>query len=268
MTDRALPRITLITPSYQQAAFLLRTLESVHAQQYPNLEHIVIDGGSTDGSVDVIREYAPRLAYWNSEPDRGQAHALNTGFARATGDVLTWLNSDDVLLPGALHVVGEAFARFPQVQWLTGQGVNVDVDDALHPFPIRTGHFRRLIRRGWYHGRALGFIRQEGTFWRRGLWQQAGASLDEALHYTMDADLWQRFAEYADLFTLDARLAAYRRHPAQKTAQLDGYYAELGVRLPSWTRPMMLPLRAAFTFASWPFAPRIVREGGQLIAHR
>jgi glycosyltransferase involved in cell wall biosynthesis len=258
----ALPTITIVTPSYQQAAYLARTLESVHSQGYPALEHIVIDGGSTDGSADVIRAYAPKLAYWESTRDRGQSHALNKGFARATGQVLTWLNSDDVLMPGALHAVGAVFAAFPAVHWLTGQPMNISADDVLAPFPLKTGRFRALIRRGLYHGRALGFIRQEGTFWRRALWEQAGGSVDEARHYTMDAALWMRFADCADLYTLDRALAAYRVHAAQKTADLDRYYAEWGVRVPGWVRPLAVPVRAAFTLAAWPFAPRIVQAGG------
>lgn len=257
-----LPRISIVTPSFNQAAFLRQTLDSVLSQNYPQLEYIVIDGGSTDGSADILRQYSSHFAYWTSEPDRGQSHALNKGFAHATGDIMTWLNSDDVLLPDALHRVGEIFARYPQIQWLTGQPANLDADDHLRAFPLKTGRFRGLIRRGWYHGRGLGFIRQEGTFWRRGLWQQAGAAVDEMKHYAMDDDLWRRFAEAADLVTVDQPLAAFRAHQQQKTAQLDRYYAEAGVRLPPASRLLALPLRAAFTALSWSFAPRVVRRQG------
>jgi glycosyltransferase involved in cell wall biosynthesis len=258
-----LPRISIVTPSYNQAAFLRKTLVSVVSQNYPRLEYIVIDGGSTDGSVEILREYSPHFTYWVSEPDRGQSHALNKGFARATGEIMTWLNSDDVLLPGALHSVGEIFARYPQIQWLTGQPANLDEHDRLRHFPLKTGRFRSFIRRGWYHGRGLGFIRQEGTFWRRGLWEQAGASLNEAKHYAMDDDLWRRFADHADLVTVDKALAAFRAHEAQKTAQLNRYYEEAGIRLPNSSRMVMLPIRAVFTALSWSFAPRVVYRNGE-----
>jgi glycosyltransferase involved in cell wall biosynthesis len=259
----ALPRISVVTPSYNQAAFLRKTLDSVLSQNYPNLEYIVIDGGSTDGSVEILRGYSHHFFYWVSEPDRGQSHALNKGFARATGEILTWLNSDDVLLPGALEAVGEIFAQYPQIQWLTGQPTNLDAYDHLRVFPLKTGRFRALIRRGWYHGRGLGFIRQEGTFWRRGLWEKTGASLNEAKHYAMDDDLWRRFAHDADLVTVDKPLAAFRAHEAQKTADLDQYYVEAGVRLPNASRVVMLPIRAIFTLLSWAFAPRVVRRQGE-----
>jgi len=253
-----LPRITIVTPSYNQAAFLRRTLASIHDQAYPNLEHIVIDGGSTDGSTDIIGEYAPRLAYWVSERDRGQSDAINKGFARATGAVLTWLNSDDVLLPGALRAVGQIFAQYPAIDWLTGRPANIDAADALRVFPQRVGRLRGWIRRGWYHGRAWGFIRQEGTFWRCSLWQRVGAAVDEARHYTMDYDLWRRLAAHADLVTVDQPLAAYRSHGVQKTADLAPYYAEAGITLPPATRWIMLPARAGLSPLLWYAAPRVI----------
>jgi glycosyltransferase involved in cell wall biosynthesis len=259
----SLPRISIVTPSYNQAGFLRKTLDSVLDQHYPDLEFIVIDGGSNDGSVEILREYNPRLTYWISEPDRGQSHALNKGFAHASGEILTWLNSDDVLLPGALQAVGEIFARCPQVHWLTGQPANLDTQDRLRLFPLKTGRFRSLIQRGWYHGRGLGFIRQEGTFWRRALWNQAGSSINEVQHYAMDDDLWRRFAQYAELVTVDLPLAAFRTQPSQKTARLDRYYTEAGVRIPAGARVLMLPIRALFTLFSWHFAPRLLHRGDE-----
>lgn len=256
-----LPLISIVTPSYNQASYLRRTLESLLGQGYPRLELIVIDGGSNDGSVEIIREFADHIAYWVSEPDRGQSHAINKGFARATGDVFGWLNSDDLLLPGALMAVGEIFAAYPEIGWITGRTTLVDVDDRLSQVWLkRKPRFRRLIAGGWYHGRALGFINQEGTFWRRALWELAGGHVDETRHYSMDYELWRRFARYADLVSVDRSLGAFRKQPNQKTSQLDAYFKEAGVRLPAAARFVAWPIRGAFTILSWPFAPRLIYD--------
>src|SRR6266849_8649816 len=115
-----LPRLSIVTPSYNQGGYLGQTIESVLSQDYPDLEYIVLDGGSRDGSVEIIRKVEPRLAYWRSSPDGGQTAALREGFERATGEVLGWLNSDDWLEPGALRTVGESFAAHPEVDIVHG----------------------------------------------------------------------------------------------------------------------------------------------------
>ncbi|HYO88527.1 MAG TPA: glycosyltransferase family 2 protein [Candidatus Limnocylindrales bacterium] len=253
------PRISVVVPSFNQAAYLPAALDSLLDQGYPDLEVIVIDGASGDGSAAIVRAYAPHLAYFVSEPDRGQSHAINKGFAQATGDVLTWLNSDDLLMPGALEAVGEIFAAFPQVQWLTGQPANLGADGVLRHFPLKAGYFAGAIRRGWYHGRALGFIRQEGTFWRRALWDRVGGALDEARYYTMDYDLWRRLARHAPLIAAGQTLAAFREHAAQKTAALDGYYAEAGVHLPPAARFISVPARALISPLAWRIGPHVIR---------
>ncbi len=266
-----LPTITIVTPSFNQVAYLEKTIRSVLDQQYPALRYIIIDGGSTDGSVDIIRRHESQLAYWVSEKDAGQSDAINKGFkvtsphriGEGDSDIMTWLNSDDILLPGALNTVGETFARYPQIMWLTGQSANTDVQDNLRLSRLKTGHFRSLIQRGWYHGRGLGFIRQEGTFWRRELWEQSGGYIDVSKRYAMDFDLWRRFADYADLVTADQHLAAFRFQPEQKTAVIERYYAEAGITLPHAARIFALPTRVLFTWMSWPFAPRVVWRGGE-----
>ena len=253
-----LPQITIVTPSFNQGRYIERTLLSVLDQGYPNLEYIVVDGGSTDASIEIIRWYGPRLSSWVSEPDNGQADAINKGFAQAHGEVFTWLNSDDVLLPGALALVGKIFARYPQITWLTGLNANLDTEDHLSRKTTTFYKFRPLIRRGYYHGRGLGFIRQEGTFWRRELWERTGNRVDVSRRYTMDYDLWLRFAQYADLVTVGAYLAAFRQHESQKTAQIEPYYREAGITLPEAARWMMLPIRAMLAPISSKVAPRVV----------
>ncbi|MCA0456155.1 MAG: glycosyltransferase [Chloroflexi bacterium] len=261
------PTITLVTPSYNQAAYLEATIRSVLEQDYPALRFIIMDGGSTDGSVEIIQRYADQLTYWVSAKDAGQSDAINKGFAikpagvEPDNEIMTWLNSDDVLLPGALRRIGDIFTQYPQIDWLTGQPANMDVAGNLRLGQLKTGHSRSLIRRGWYHGRGLGFIRQEGTFWRRSLWNKVGG-IHPALHYAMDFDLWRRFAVHAPLVTVDQHLAAFRTQPEQKTSALDKYYAEARITLPNAARLIALPLRAVFTLASWPFMPRVLVDDG------
>jgi len=263
----SLPTITIVTPSFNQAPYLEATIRSVLEQDYSALRYIIMDGGSTDGSLDIIRRHADKLSYWVSQKDGGQSDAINKGFTvngnnhrqfDLTNEIMTWLNSDDVLLPGALKRVGEIFEKYSLIHWLTGQPANIDVEGShLKLGRIKTGHGRDLIRRGWYHGRSLGFIRQEGTFWRRPLWNTVGG-INPSLHYAMDFDLWRRFAAHAPLVTVDQHLAAFRTQPNQKTSAIDKYYVEAGVTMPNAARLITLPVRAIFTLATWPLMPRVL----------
>lgn len=201
------PLISVVTPSYNQAQFLEATLRSVLEQDYPRLEYIVCDGGSTDGSADLIRRYADqfpgRLAWWYSQRDRGQAHAINTGLARATGDILAWLNSDDVYLPGALSAVAEAFARHPAAGVIYG---DLDLIDergrVIGRHPTRPYQQPEVLTQ-----RAI--IPQPAAFWRRAVSAAAGP-LREDLHYAFDFDFWLRAGLRFPFVYLPQRLAQFR----------------------------------------------------------
>jgi glycosyltransferase involved in cell wall biosynthesis len=227
-----LPRISIVTPSFNQAAYLEDTIKSVIEPAYPNLEYGVVDGGSTDGSADLIRRHAQRLAFWISEPDQGQYDAINKGFGRTTGEIMGWLNSDDQYLPWTLAVVGEVFATFPEVQWVTslcplhldeqGKVISCGVSEGFS----REGFFRgeNLPAGNWH---ATGWIQQESTFWRRSLWNRVGGKLDLSCKIAADFDLWARFFREAELFGLTTPLAAFRLHAGQKTdQQFTAYCAE------------------------------------------
>lgn len=235
------PKISIVTPSYNQGKFIERTIQSVISQNYPNLEYIVVDGGSTDETIDILKKYSHRLTHWVSEPDRGQADALNKGFSQTSGDIMTWINSDDVFAPGSLHLVGDIFRSFSDVDWISGIPNTIDETDNIVYVGPKQVYVRSLIRHGLYHGGALGFIMQEGTFWRRRLWQQSGCSIPKKT-YSLDFELWRRFATHAYLTPVDTILASYRLNPDRKNRDNHAsYYQELSVHHPTITRALVQP---------------------------
>jgi len=222
------PRISIVTPSYQQGQFLEDCIRSVAEQDYPNVEHIVIDGGSTDGSADVIRKLNDKLAYWVMEPDAGQYDAVNKGFRQSTGEIMAWLNSDDKYTPWTLSVVSEIFSSHPEIEWLTtlypltwdteGRAVRCDQLGGFEWHSFSKG--ANLPGRWWF---ARAFIQQESTFWRRTLWERAGAHVDASFKLAGDFELWARFFQYADLYSVTTPLGGFRIHEAQKTS---GHFEE------------------------------------------
>jgi GT2 family glycosyltransferase len=207
------PRLSIITPSYNQARYLERTILSVIEQAYPNVEHLVIDGNSSDGSRDIIRRYEDRLAYWVSEPDRGQSHAVNKALERATGDWIGWLNSDDYYLPGAFDAVVSTVSKVEsRVGLVFGRGLRVGPDGQdIAPFWPRDPVFNRDAL---LYG--VDYILQPTAFIRREAWKTVGP-LDERLRYCMDYDLWLRLSERFEVGTIPHVVAASREHPDSKT---------------------------------------------------
>ncbi len=223
----SLPKITIVTPSFNQARYLESTILSVLGQGYPNLEYIVIDGGSTDGSVDIIRKYEQQLAYWVSEKDNGLYDALQKGFGRSSGEIMAWLNADDMYHPKSLFTVAELFGRFGEVQWL--MGANTYFDEAGRSFlydDLPYGQRWSRLRLQVFGGR---FIQQESVFWRRTLWEQAGAFIDQNHSLAADFELWLRFFKYQRLYSTSFMLGGFRfRTENQKSYnQRDQYLGEV-----------------------------------------
>jgi glycosyltransferase involved in cell wall biosynthesis len=205
------PSISIVTPSYQQAAYLERTIRSVLAQRYPKLEYIVQDGGSSDGSRQVLERHSDALASWSSAPDGGQADAINRGFARSTGEIMAYLNSDDVLLPGALNYIASYFARHPRVDAVYGHRIIIDEDDR------EIGRWILPKHRDWVTATA-DYVPQETLFWRRRAWERAGARLDTELDFAIDWDLLLRFlGSGCRMVRVPRFLGAFRVHDGQKT---------------------------------------------------
>lgn len=217
--NKLLPKISLVTCSYQQVRFLDATMRSVLDQCYTNLEYIVIDGASNDGSADIIAHYNNSLAYWVSEPDMGQTEALIKGFNRVTGDICGWLCSDDLLLPGALETIGTFFNEHPDVDAVYGDSIWIDAEG----HPIRTKREMKFDHFVFLHDH--NYIPQPSMFWRRSLYEAVGG-LDESLNLTMDSDLWDRFASRVKIVHIRRYLSCMRFYPEQKTRSLRSHGRE------------------------------------------
>lgn len=230
-TDCDWPGISIITPNFNAAETLQATLESVLRQNYPNLQYAVLDGGSQDGSRDIIEQYSDRLHYWHSQNDDGQYAAINEGFSQTSAEICGWLNSDDQHFPWTLHAVGAIFRDFPEVQWITGTPCELQ-RGILHTVPFgQNGYSRPLIRSGCYGSGPLPTIQQESCFWRRSLWEKAGG-LD--LNYPLAADfhLWTKFAEHADLVTGYFYLGSFHRNETNRSRlQREQYDADISACL-------------------------------------
>lgn len=216
MSNARLLRISVVIPSLNHARFLSLALTSALEQTGPfDLEVLVIDGGSTDGTVELLRSYGDRIR-WVSEPDGGQSDALNKGFRLATGDVLGWLNSDDLYQPGALAAVAGAFQQFPQVEWVHGQTEVIDAAGRVRRRWVTA--YKRWYCRRYSYRRLLtdNFVQPNSVFWRRELTERVGVA-DPDLHLSMDYDLWLRFARSSPPLYLDVPIACFRWYPTSKS---------------------------------------------------
>lgn len=209
---KATPTISIVTPSFNQGWFLEQTINSVLAQGYPRLEYVIQDGGSTDQTLEILKRYQNSFTHWESAPDRGQTHALNLGFRHATGEIMAYLNSDDLLLPGALNYVARYFVAHPKVDVVYGNRILIDEYGAEVGRWVLPPHDNEVLT--WRD-----YIPQETLFWRRSLWEKVGGAFDESFHFAMDWDLLLRFRDAGAKFAhLPRFLGAFRFHPSQKTS--------------------------------------------------
>lgn len=246
-----LPRITVVTPTYNRTEYLEETINSVLSQDYPNLEYIIVDGGSTNPEVlRLIRRYEDKLAWWVSEPDRGHAEAIRKGFDRATGEILAWLCSDDTYLPGALLTVGQAFRQHPEADVIYGHANIVDSQS-------RVTRNARAVR---FHPLQLlsnGNIHQASVFWTKEIYHRAGGHVGgynlEYVKYSPDSDLFYRLIRAgANWVFLPRPLSTFRVHPEQPTTRekniVKAYWWKAArENYPFWTRPGVFPLVRAAT---------------------
>lgn len=257
--DDAWPKISIVTPCLNQGRFLERTILSVLNQNYPNLEYILIDGGSSDESVDVIRKYEPFLSYCVSEADQGQGDAIAKGFRRATGQVLAWLNSDDIYLPGALSTIADGFRRSPSTPLIYGDCAVLDSKDAvlrmIYPIPFDDQIF--LFENA--------IIAQPAAFWLREAYESVGG-IDPRWRFCMDYDLWSRFMVAGMTFVhMPVALAGFRWHDSSKTMRLQEVnhreHGEIVARIAGRTRRPGAAKIAYLRMKRYAARPRALTEG-------
>lgn len=206
------PKITIVTPSFNQGRYIEETIRSVLLQNYPNLEYMIIDGGSSDETLEVIKKYEKWITYWVSEEDNGQSHAINKGFKRATGEIISWLNSDDQLAKGSLYAIASAFINNPQYSFIYGQRIEYD-ENHIHPYqhlptdnlPLR------------YH---YGFPWSQPSCFLKRLCLTENGYVDERFDYTMDLDLFLRIALRYEMIQIDDILSLGRHHKDSKTSKI------------------------------------------------
>lgn len=222
MPDR-FPKISIVTPTFNQGDYIEESILSVIGQRYPNLEYIIMDGGSTDNTVEVIKKYEEYLTYWTSQKDNGMYDALDRGFKRATGEIMGWLNSDDLLISKSLFTLADIFQNNPEVEWLQGYPSMADESGRIvFQRPQRSSRFS-FYRKEYHDGV---FIQQESTYWRKTLWEKSGARISNDYKYAGDFELWMRFYKYAEQFITPALVGAFRLRKGQQSARYYSSYLQ------------------------------------------
>ncbi|MCE5345940.1 MAG: glycosyltransferase [Bacteroidales bacterium] len=206
-----IPKISIITPCYNMERFIELTIQSIIFQDYPNLEYIIVDGGSTDHSIDIINKYKSKISIIISEPDQGMYDAIDKGIKSSTGDILAWLNADDSYFPWTLKTIARIFAEHDDINWIIGIPAFFDEERYLtNIYTHAAAKPAKAIANGWFRKGIYGYLQQESMFWRRNLYFKSGG-LDVNFKFAGDFELWTRFALYSDLVTVALPLAAFMK---------------------------------------------------------
>lgn len=220
-------KISIVTPNYNGGEYLEETIKSILSQNYPNLEYIIIDGGSTDNSVEIIKKYEDKLAFWVSEKDNGLYDALQKGFLLTTGEIMGWLNSDDMIHSKSLFAINEIL-QLPNVKWLNGRPTVFDEQGKI----VMVAEYKRLSKYDFWREKYK-WIQQESTYWHRDLWNQSGGYIDNNLKLAGDFELWNRFFQYEKLFTVNSLIGGFRIRTKNQLSRdfIQGYIEETKIVL-------------------------------------
>jgi glycosyltransferase involved in cell wall biosynthesis len=221
-------KISIVTPVYNCEKYIEKCILSIKNQDYDNYEHIIVDGQSTDGTLDIVRKYDGTYPMrWISETDKGMYDAINKGFGMASGDIFAWINADDCYMPHAFDTMAKIMTQ-RNISWCTGFPVVLTEDDRMYEMPIVLPiYLQNIVEKGYSDGRISPMIQQESTFWTRELWEKSGG-INTKYKAAGDYWLWRTFAKYEKLYTVDTVIAGFRRHEGQISSQMDKYWNEVG----------------------------------------
>ena len=254
------PKISIVTPSYNQGKYIEETIRSITMQGYPNLEYIVVDGGSTDNTVDIIKKYEKDITWWVSEKDNGQTHAINKGFERATGDILAYINSDDLYMPYSFRLVAELFDQH-KIDWLTGIQSRLVSENVIAPKRDAVKLFSRdLYKKGYHVGSLFGWNQQCSTFWSATLFKNVGRRFDESFNHAMDIDMWIRMSSHAELVSVEAMLALMRLHADQKSRNINIAEVEINRKSEEYGLPRYSIRKLMYNLYKVPVLRNVLRK--------
>jgi hypothetical protein len=213
--------ISIVSTCRNCEKYIEKTILSITGQSYGNLQFIVIDGASTDSTMEIVAQHRSKIDTVISEPDEGQYYGIQKGLSLCTGEIMAWLNADDMYYPWTFSVVNAVFKKFPQVDWIIGQPSYINAENQCIRVSGNAGtaYPRTYIKNGWFRASLAGYLQQESMFWRRSLWEKSGG-LNLTYQYAADFDLWARFAVHADLYSVTVPLAAFRKLPGEQKSSL------------------------------------------------
>lgn len=219
-------KVSIVMAVYNGEKYIEHAIKSIINQTYNNIEFIIVDGLSTDNTLEIVKKYTNDISMIISEKDKGMYDALNKGFQRSTGELMLWLNSDDYLFPTAIESVVNLMQKFPYIKWVTGRKTYIDKNNTPRKVECFRSNYNYFIKKGYSRGDGVGYIMQETTFWHRDLYIKAGSYIDTQYKLASDFELWYRFAKYEELYSFNTLLGAFRQHEEQLSSAIDKYEIE------------------------------------------